>query len=258
MKPAPFSYVRPDRLASRGGRPGARRDADKNPCRWPVAGADAQPAAGAGRPWDIRGLDALRQVEERPNSILYGALLTHAAFEDRTVPDGSNGLMPHMAAGIAFRSVRNRGTIGGALALAEPSGGLAGNRRRAGGADACLRTGRRPRHPGRGIRAGSLLHGAGRGRRADRDRNPAPAGDRTLGRLQGVGEGRRVCGIARHRAAGPSAGGGAGGRRRHGWGAAGARPGRHRRCWPAPPITICGRSPPRSLWQPIAHSVRQN
>ena len=48
-------------------------------------------------------------------------MLTHAAFEDRTVPDASNGLMPYMAAEIAFRSVRKRGTIGGALALADPA-----------------------------------------------------------------------------------------------------------------------------------------
>ena len=37
------------------------------------------------------------------------------------MPDGSNGLMPYVAARIAFRSVRNRGTIGGALALADPA-----------------------------------------------------------------------------------------------------------------------------------------
>ena len=69
----------------------------------------------------LDGLEELRTAERGSGSIRYGALLTHAAFEDRRVPDGSNGLMPYVAARIAFRSVRNRGTIGGALALADPA-----------------------------------------------------------------------------------------------------------------------------------------
>jgi carbon-monoxide dehydrogenase medium subunit len=48
-------------------------------------------------------------------------MLTHAAFEDRLVPDASNGLMPFIGGQIAYRAVRSRGTIGGALALADPA-----------------------------------------------------------------------------------------------------------------------------------------
>jgi carbon-monoxide dehydrogenase medium subunit len=122
MKPAPFSYLRPDTLA-------AVTDAlqpGETLTKIIAGGQSLVPMlnlrlAPADRLVDIRGLPALKQVEERPDSILYGALLTHAAFEDRTVPDASNGLMPRMAGGIAFRSVRNRGTIGGALALADPA-----------------------------------------------------------------------------------------------------------------------------------------
>ena len=122
MKPAPFSYIRPDRLASVVDALAPGETLTKI-----VAGGQSLVPmlnlrlAPADRLVDIRGLEALRRVEERPDSILYGALLTHAAFEDRKVPDASNGLMPHMASGIAFRSVRNRGTIGGALALADPA-----------------------------------------------------------------------------------------------------------------------------------------
>jgi carbon-monoxide dehydrogenase medium subunit len=70
---------------------------------------------------DLTRIDALRLAEERADCIRYGALLTHAAFEDRQVPDASNGLMPFVGSQIAYRAVRTRGTIGGAVALADPA-----------------------------------------------------------------------------------------------------------------------------------------
>ena len=70
---------------------------------------------------DITRIPELRAVAETPAAISYGAAITHAAFEDGLVADGSNGLMRHVASQIAYRAVRNRGTIGGALALADPA-----------------------------------------------------------------------------------------------------------------------------------------
>ena len=70
---------------------------------------------------DLTHIDALKRVDEQDDCICYGALLTHAAFEDRQAPDASNGLMPFIGSQIAYRAVRTRGTIGGALALADPS-----------------------------------------------------------------------------------------------------------------------------------------
>jgi carbon-monoxide dehydrogenase medium subunit len=70
---------------------------------------------------DLTRIDALKKAEERADGIRYGALLTHAAFEDRLVPDASNGLMPFVGSQIAYRAVRTRGTIGGAVALADPA-----------------------------------------------------------------------------------------------------------------------------------------
>jgi carbon-monoxide dehydrogenase medium subunit len=70
---------------------------------------------------DLTHIDALRRCEERPDCIRYGAMITHAAFEDRLVPDASNGLMPFVGSQIAYRAIRTRGTIGGALALADPA-----------------------------------------------------------------------------------------------------------------------------------------
>lgn len=70
---------------------------------------------------DLGRIAALKKAEEQKDSIRYGALLTHAAFEDRRVPDASNGLMPFIGSQIAFRAVRTRGTIGGAISLADPA-----------------------------------------------------------------------------------------------------------------------------------------
>ena len=47
--------------------------------------------------------------------------MTHADIEDGRVPDVANGMMARVAAGIAYRAVRNRGTIGGSLAHADPA-----------------------------------------------------------------------------------------------------------------------------------------
>jgi carbon-monoxide dehydrogenase medium subunit len=48
-------------------------------------------------------------------------LTTHAAIEDGRVPDATRGMMAAVAGGIAYRPVRNRGTIGGSLAHADPA-----------------------------------------------------------------------------------------------------------------------------------------
>lgn len=70
---------------------------------------------------DLGAIAALKATTETPDSIRYGALLPHCAFEEARVPDASNGLIPLVAAQIAYRAVRTRGTIGGAIALADPA-----------------------------------------------------------------------------------------------------------------------------------------
>lgn len=54
-------------------------------------------------------------------AVRYGATTVHASFEDRSVPDPTGGLLHHVAAGIGYRAVRNRGTLGGSLAHADAS-----------------------------------------------------------------------------------------------------------------------------------------
>ena len=122
MKPAPFTYHRAASI-------------DDAIAQLKAADAIVRPLAGgqslvpmlnlrlapADKLVDLTRIDALRRTEERPDCIRYGALVTHAAFEDRQVPDASNGLMPFVGSQIAYRAVRTRGTIGGAIALADPA-----------------------------------------------------------------------------------------------------------------------------------------
>jgi len=70
---------------------------------------------------DVRQLAELRAVSEDAHSVTLGAATTHAEIEDRRVPDPSRGYMPFVASRIAYRAVRNRGTIGGSLAHADPA-----------------------------------------------------------------------------------------------------------------------------------------
>ncbi|HWK66736.1 MAG TPA: FAD binding domain-containing protein [Rhizobiaceae bacterium] len=70
---------------------------------------------------DITGIEELRQVREEDDCVIAGACVTHADFEDRRVPDVTHGALPSVARGIAYRAVRNRGTIGGSLTHADPS-----------------------------------------------------------------------------------------------------------------------------------------
>jgi carbon-monoxide dehydrogenase medium subunit len=70
---------------------------------------------------DIKRLPGLRGVMATADHIRFGAATTHAEIEDGIVPDPTNGLMPHVAHGIAYRAVRNRGTLGGSLAHADPA-----------------------------------------------------------------------------------------------------------------------------------------
>ena len=70
---------------------------------------------------DITGIAELKRVEENSDAIVVGACVTHSDMEDARVPDVTHGALPAVARGIAYRAVRNRGTIGGSLAHADPS-----------------------------------------------------------------------------------------------------------------------------------------
>lgn len=120
MKAARFDYARPERLeeavALLGGE-GARALAGGQSLGPMLNLRLARPAALV----DIGKLAELRSVEERAGGVLYGAGITHAEFEDGAVPDATGGVLASIARGIAYRAVRNRGTMGGSLAHADPA-----------------------------------------------------------------------------------------------------------------------------------------
>ncbi len=70
---------------------------------------------------DIAGLSELKQAERCGDELVIGACVTHGDIEDRRIPDVTRGAMQRVAAAIAYRAVRNRGTIGGSLSHADPA-----------------------------------------------------------------------------------------------------------------------------------------
>ena len=122
MKAAPFEYIRPKTVAEASvalGRRGANTAA--------IAGGQSLlpmlnlRVALIDLLVDISRLDDLKTVTETPDSVWLGALTTHSAIEDGKTPDIFNGLMRRIAGQISYRAVRNHGTIGGSVALADPA-----------------------------------------------------------------------------------------------------------------------------------------
>jgi len=70
---------------------------------------------------DLRGIAALRECRIENEVVTLGACITHAQIEDGGIDTGTRGFMEHVARGIAYRAVRNRGTLGGSLAHADPA-----------------------------------------------------------------------------------------------------------------------------------------
>ena len=70
---------------------------------------------------DLHRLESLRSFEMRGDALRIGAAVTHARIEDGDLPDVTLALLPAVAANIAYRAVRNRGTLGGSLAHADPA-----------------------------------------------------------------------------------------------------------------------------------------
>jgi carbon-monoxide dehydrogenase medium subunit len=70
---------------------------------------------------DVTSIAELTEVRDAQDHLDIGACVTHADIEDGRIPDHFAGLLRHVAGRIAYRAVRNRGTIGGSLAHADPA-----------------------------------------------------------------------------------------------------------------------------------------
>lgn len=119
MKAAAFGVARPRDLAAAVG----------------LLGEDARAIAGgqslgpmlnlrAARPAVLVPLDRLAELqgaEDGADAITLGAAVTHAAIADGRTPDLPGRVLGRVAEGIAYRAVRNRGTVGGSLCHADPA-----------------------------------------------------------------------------------------------------------------------------------------
>ena len=122
MKPAPFDYQRPRDLKE-----ALSLLADAGHSSKIIAGGQSlgpmlnlrlvEPELIV----DISALAELKIAERRGDQLVLGACITHADIEDGRVPDVTRGAMPEVAANIAYRAVRNRGTLGGSLGHADPA-----------------------------------------------------------------------------------------------------------------------------------------
>ena len=70
---------------------------------------------------DISRLAELRAIEDAGDVWRIGAAVTHSAIEDANGSLKGGAMLVEVAGGIAYRAVRNRGTIGGSLAHADPA-----------------------------------------------------------------------------------------------------------------------------------------
>ena len=70
---------------------------------------------------DITSIPEMSAVVDASDHLEIGACVTHADVEDGRVPDHFAGLLRYVAGRIAYRPVRNRGTMGGSIAHADPA-----------------------------------------------------------------------------------------------------------------------------------------
>ncbi len=122
MKPAPFNYERPRDIASAL----SVMNAAEGMVKIIAGGQSLGPMlnlrlVAPDTILDITGIAELKRADVSGSELTLGACVTHADIEDGRVPDLTRGAMQRVAANIAYRAVRNRGTVGGSLSHADPS-----------------------------------------------------------------------------------------------------------------------------------------
>jgi carbon-monoxide dehydrogenase medium subunit len=123
MKPAPFRYLRAETVEE-------ALDALRDPDAKVLAGGQnlltlmnmrlARPSLVV----DIGGLIELRRSFDDDGQVILGALLTHRDLIEHRTLAARHPVVGEMASHIGHVAIRNRGTLGGALAHADPAGEL--------------------------------------------------------------------------------------------------------------------------------------
>jgi aerobic carbon-monoxide dehydrogenase medium subunit len=122
MKPAPFSYHRPETLAGAAGTLAAFGDDAKV-----LAGGQSLVPVMAlrlgrfGHIVDLGRVSALSYVRDDGGSVAVGAMTTHAAAGRDPLVAGSVPLLARAIPFIGHFQIRNRGTVGGSCAHADPA-----------------------------------------------------------------------------------------------------------------------------------------
>jgi carbon-monoxide dehydrogenase medium subunit len=122
MKPAPFDYHRPENAAEAVGLLAELGDEAKI-----LAGGQslipmlALRLAAFGDLVDVGRIDGLRGVESRADEVWIGAGTTAAAVENSAAVAAGVPLLARATPFVGHFQVRNRGTIGGSLAHADPA-----------------------------------------------------------------------------------------------------------------------------------------
>lgn len=70
---------------------------------------------------DVSGIADWRSVAKDKERIRVGGAVTHAEIEDGVFPELRGHMLQDVAGAIAYRAVRNRGTIAGSIAHADPA-----------------------------------------------------------------------------------------------------------------------------------------
>ena len=120
MKAPPFAYAKPATLAEMFDlldRPGAKVLAGGQSLIPTLNMRLSSPELLV----DITGLSALRGISMEQGAVRIGALVTHAEIEINSLIKTHLPLLAQAVTHVAHPAIRNRGTIGGSMALADPA-----------------------------------------------------------------------------------------------------------------------------------------
>jgi carbon-monoxide dehydrogenase medium subunit len=125
VKPAPFDYHAPETLPDALALLSELQDEAKL-----IAGGQslvpvlALRLAIVGHIVDLNRVEGLADIDHRPDSVLVGAMVRHASLADDEKLRSSVPLLARAAPFIGHFQIRNRGTLGGSLAHADPAAEL--------------------------------------------------------------------------------------------------------------------------------------
>jgi carbon-monoxide dehydrogenase medium subunit len=125
MKPAPFDYHAPDTLEEAVALLGRLEDEDIE-AKILAGGQSLMPMLNlrVARPEalvDLRKLDSLRYIRDEGDVIAIGAMTSKSDAEDSQLLKQKQPLFQHASYLIGHRQIRNRGTVGGSFAHADPA-----------------------------------------------------------------------------------------------------------------------------------------